>query len=260
MRISIPYQRETSEGTIANWNGLTDLTLRLEPFENDNYSLSAVSGVNAIYQTTESVTASGNYQVFKNGINTKLFGDDGKFFVSDYNILNVEDFNIGETLVVENVSGEKRFVPTSLTGAVSNEVISSISSSLVALQPKVWLIFANIIDAGGDSIDLDTTTLKYGQGGVNIKVQQLDRSDINPGSYLIYTQPNAPIFNSKTVVTFLEIDDEISGGDMATFSYKTSYAILPYSTTDIGFRIFDSTGTIPMNPNKQVMIKIEVYS
>lgn len=261
MHIVIDQVKESDEGNISFLNG-QNLTLRYESdYSVDSYSLSAIPSINGRYETTTSITASGNYKLFKNGIEDKSWGgSNGKYLISETNFLDVNNFNVGETLVVENVGGEKRFVPTSLTGAVGESVISSISASLVALQPNVWLIFANIIDAGGDSVDLDTTTYKYGRAGINIKVQQLDRSDINPGSYLIYTQPNAPIFNSKTVITFLEIDDEVSGGDIASYSYKTSYPFLPYSTTDIGFRIFDSTGTIPCNPTKQILIKIEVYS
>lgn len=260
MVITVPVTRENDEGYLSNYNGLTNLSLRLEPFTTDNYSLTAVPNTSGRYETTTSITASGNYALFNNGVRDYSWGgSNGTYIFSENNYLNVNDFNVGETLVVENVSGEKRFVPTSLTGAVSEAVISSISTSLVALQPKVWLILANIIDAGSDSVDLDTVTYKSGHAGVNIRVQQLDRSDINPGSYLIYTQPNAPIFNNKTIITFSEVDDENTGGDLATYSYKVTYPIISNSTTEVAFRIFDSTGTTPLNPNKQVLIKIEVY-
>lgn len=262
MYFTVPIQRTNDDGYKVDVNGLDNITLRKEPdFDIDLYSLTAVPNENGVYENTTSITEPAKYKMFINGVEEKSWGGTrGRNIITDESTIKVDEFNVGETLVVQNVDGEKRFVPTSLTGAVSDEVISSISSSLVSLQPKVWVISANIIDAGGDSVDLDTITYKSGHAGVNMKVQQLDRSDINPGSYLIYTQPNAPIFNNKTIITFSEVDDEDAGGDLATYSYKPTYPFISNSTTEVAFRIFDSTGTTPLNPTKQVLIKIEVYS
>lgn len=255
MYITIPITRTNDDGYKVDANGLTNLSLRIAPFTSDNYSLTAVPNENGIYETTQSVTASGTYQLFNNGVlETSWGGTNGKYLFSDSNHLNVDDFNVGETLIVANVNNQKSFVGTSLTGAVSDSVISSISASLIAQQPKVWIILANITDAGGDSVDLQTTTYKTGHSGITIKVQQLDRSDVNPGSYLIYTLPNAPLFNNKTFITFSEIADDTTGG----YVYEPYYIFPSGSVTDIGFKVSDSTGT-PCNPTKQVLIKIEVW-
>lgn len=255
MYITIPLVKENSDDLLTFSNG-QNLTLRYEPdFDYDNYSLSALNGYNGVYTTTTSITASGLYKLFNNGTEDKSWGGEyGNYLFSENNLLDVNDFNVGETLVVDYVNGDKQFIPTSLTGAVGQAVIDSISGSLAAQQPKIWLILANIIDAGGDGVDLQTVTYKTGHAGITIKVQQLDSSEINPGSYLIYTLPNAPLFSNKTFVTFSEVADDTPGG----YVYEPYYTFPGGSVTDLGLKVSDSTGT-PCNPTKQVLIKIEVY-
>lgn len=129
MIITIPIQKENDDGFLSNQNGITDLALRVFPYTSDNYSLSAVAGVNGRYETTTSVTGSGLHKLYKGGVEQKSWGgNNGNYLFAETNLLDINTFNVGDTLVCQSLSGQKYFVPTSVTGSISAYVQSATST------------------------------------------------------------------------------------------------------------------------------------
>lgn len=122
MYITVNKFRETDDGYLSLLNGQS-LTLRAYPFETDYCSLSAVAGVNGCYETTKSITATSDFKLFNNGIEDKSWGgNNGINLKSEVNFLNVNSFNVGDTLVCQSISGDKYFVATSLTSSFTNYI------------------------------------------------------------------------------------------------------------------------------------------
>lgn len=129
MYITIPLVKENSDDLLTFSNGQS-LTLRISPFDADTYSLSAVDSLNGTYETTQSITASGTYRLYKNGVWDKSYGgNNGQYLISESNLLDVNSFNVGDTLVCQSISGTKYFVPTSLTSSLNTYVQSGTANN-----------------------------------------------------------------------------------------------------------------------------------
>lgn len=129
MYITVNKFRETDDGYLSLINGQS-LTLRAYPFETDYCSLSAVAGINGCYETTKSITATSDYKLFNNGAEDKSWGgNNGINLKSEVNFLNVNSFNVGDTLVCQSISGDKYFVATSLTSALNTYVQSGTANN-----------------------------------------------------------------------------------------------------------------------------------
>jgi len=130
MIITIPIQKENDDGFLSNQNGLTDLALRYAPFTANNYSLTAVAGVNGRYETTTSITGSGLHKLYKDGVEQKSWGgNNGNYLFAETNLLDVNSFNVGDTLIVQSLSGTKYFVPTSATGSITGYIQAGTSNN-----------------------------------------------------------------------------------------------------------------------------------
>jgi hypothetical protein len=227
MYFTIPIQRTNPEnGYKIDVNGLTNVTLRSKPdFDIDLYSLTAVPNENGVYENTTSITATNKYKLFINGVEEKSWGGThGRDLISESNILNAEEFNVGETIVCAEVEGKKVFIPKTAS----------------SVPIKTLLILANV---NGNQVSYDTLYDDF-EGDV---IFEKYGDEIDTGMYDINTLGNTDL--SKAFISFQTYADSGEG-----FTYR--YTVYPMSNFITITQYLDKN---PTNSPNSFYIKLEIY-
>jgi len=240
MYITVQQTKENGDLSLSYQNG-QNLTLRYEPdFDVDNYSLSAIQGYNGRYETTTSITASGNYKLFRNGIEDKGFGgNQGKYLISENNLLDANDFNVGETIICQSISGTKYFVPIDLQETISNSV-SSVTASLSYFTYKAK-VRANNPEENLEILAVYQDTWESGQfwswNGTGIYTS----NDFDPD--VIYTEDKFHEFNEWFPVYDNRIEPNTPNEGLLGYYrlnlYLTNASIVKIETVDKGWNYSD---------------------
>lgn len=225
MYITVEQTKENGDLSLSYQNG-QNLTLRFEPdFDVDNYSLSAITGINGRYETTSSITSSGNYKLFRNGVEDKGFGgNNGKLLISETSLLDANNFNVGETIICADVGGQKVFVPKTASSIPIRTLL--ILATVNGTQSSYDTLY--------DDFDGDVIFEKYGD-------------DLDTGMYDINTLGNTDL--SKSFISFQTCAD-------SSESYFYRYTLYPLSNLIVMTQYLDKN---PTNSPNSFYLKLEVY-
>ena len=240
MRISIPIEHVNADGLKAPSYGLTNLTLRKSPnFNTDDYTLTSLTG--NVYETTSSVTESDLYKLFKNGFEQKWYGGtDGKFIQTETSVLDANDFNVGEILIVQSISGQKQFVAQSLSASISSSLTGLVQSGTASNQFLVWNNTSKIWEYKNTTqvkSILGVTTVRYYVVEVNSNIDGISPvntirddfsgnvflngfGDADPGHYILQSLGNTTSLTSNCYLTITNknVND-------TNFYYKTDFNV-----------------------------------
>lgn len=240
MRIPIPIEHVNADGLKTPSYGLTNLTLRKSPnFNTDDYTLTSLTG--NVYETTNSVTADGFYKLYKNGVEQKWYGGtDGRFIITENSSIDPNNFNVGETLIVQSISGQKQFVAQSLSASISSSLTGLIQSGTATNQFLVWNNTSKIWEYKNTTqvkSIIGVTTVRYYIVEVNSNIDGISPvntikddfggnvslngfGDGDPGHYILQSAGNTTSLTSNCYLTITNKKDTATN-----FYYKTDFNI-----------------------------------